>query len=53
MAVDASGKVWPTADILLSSTLVSVLGMGSLAMLAWRKSQVVEDRKSARSLILR
>jgi len=50
-AMDATGKVWTTMNILSASTLVSVLGMGSLVVLAWRRSSAVSTRAPARSLI--
>ena len=36
-AMDATGRIWMTRDILVASTLVSVFGMGSLAVLAWMR----------------
>ena len=35
MIADATGKLWRASSILGASALVSVLGMGSFALLAW------------------
>ncbi len=41
-AVDASGRLWMTADILLASALVSLLAMTPMALLAWYRLRVQE-----------
>ena len=41
-AVDASGRLWMTADILLASVLVSLFAMTPMALLAWHRLRVQE-----------
>jgi uncharacterized membrane protein len=41
-AVDASGRLWMTADILLATVLVSLFAMTPMALLAWHRLRVQE-----------
>ena len=39
---DATGRQWPTVDILVACTLVSVLAMSPVVLLAWRRLKIQE-----------
>ena len=43
-AVDASGRLWMTADILFATVLVSLFAMTPMALLAWHRLRVQEAR---------
>ena len=41
---DATGRLWRVADITRAAALVSILGMGSFALLAWLRGREEETR---------